>query len=78
MGVTIMAKSNNELDGQVAIVTGGARGIGAEILRELSHKGAKVVALDLVQMQFDESLKSITGESLGIAVDITKPLEVKE
>ena len=73
-----MANSNNELDGQVAIVTGGARGIGAEILRELSHKGAKVVALDLDQMQIDESLKSITGESLGIAVDITKPLEVKE
>ncbi len=78
MGVTIMANSNNELDGQVAIVTGGARGIGAEILRELSHKGAKVVALDLDQMQIDESLKSITSESLGIAVDITKPLEVKE
>jgi len=34
MGVTIMVNSSHELAGQVAIVTGGARGIGAEIIRE--------------------------------------------
>ncbi len=78
MGVTIMVTSCHELAGQVAIVTGGARRIGAEIIRELSDKGAIVVALDLDQMQIDESLKSINGECLGIAVDITKPLKVKE
>jgi len=73
-----MVNSSNELAGQVAIVTGGARGIGAEIIRELSNNGATVVAIDLDQMQIDESLKTINGESLGLGVDITKPLKVKE
>jgi 3-oxoacyl-[acyl-carrier protein] reductase len=73
-----MANSSLALDGQVAIVTGGARGIGAAILLELSNKGATVVALDLDQMQINETLKSIPGESMGIAVDITKPMEVQK
>jgi NAD(P)-dependent dehydrogenase (short-subunit alcohol dehydrogenase family) len=57
MEVTIMVNVSNELDGQVAIVTGGARGIGAEIIRELSNKGAIVVTLDLDQMQIVEIYK---------------------
>jgi 3-oxoacyl-[acyl-carrier protein] reductase len=73
-----MANSDLALDGQIAIVTGGARGIGAAILLELSSKGATVVALDLDQLQIDETLKAIPGKSLGIAVDITKPIEVQE
>jgi 3-oxoacyl-[acyl-carrier protein] reductase len=37
-----------ELDGQVAVVTGGARGIGAEIARRLARGGARVVCADVL------------------------------
>jgi len=36
-----------ELQGQVAIVTGGAAGIGKAIALELAGKGAKVVIADI-------------------------------
>jgi NAD(P)-dependent dehydrogenase (short-subunit alcohol dehydrogenase family) len=36
-----------QLDGMVAIVTGGARGIGAGIARVMADQGAKVGILDL-------------------------------
>jgi 3-oxoacyl-[acyl-carrier protein] reductase len=38
----------NEFDGQVAVVTGGARGIGAEIARRLATGGATVVCADVL------------------------------
>ncbi len=38
----------NEFDGQVAVVTGGARGIGAEIARRLARGGATVVCADVL------------------------------
>jgi 2-keto-3-deoxy-L-fuconate dehydrogenase len=37
----------DEFDGLVAVVTGGASGIGAAIARQLSENGAKVAVLDL-------------------------------
>ena len=41
------ADDKTRLDGQVAIVTGGARGIGLEIARLMTRRGAKVVVWDL-------------------------------
>jgi NAD(P)-dependent dehydrogenase (short-subunit alcohol dehydrogenase family) len=35
-----------ELDGRVALVTGGANGIGAAVTEALSARGARVVILD--------------------------------
>lgn len=42
-----MRAPNNELDGQVAIVTGGAKGIGFAIARRYAVEGARVVIADI-------------------------------
>lgn len=53
-----------ELDGQVAIVTGGGRGIGRQIVLRLAHLGAKVVAFDLNEADLSETVK-LSAENGG-------------
>lgn len=53
------------LDGKVALVTGGSRGIGAAISRELAHAGARVA----VNYRSDgETAEAIAAEIGGIAL----------
>lgn len=53
-----------EIKGQIAIVTGGASGLGADTVRLLASKGAKVAVLDLNE----ELAQSVAAEVGGIAV----------
>jgi 3-oxoacyl-[acyl-carrier protein] reductase len=59
------------LDGKWALVTGAARGIGADTAKALAAEGAKVIVLDVVQAT--ESLQEVANAINGIAlpVDIT-------
>ena len=50
------------LNGLVAVVTGGAKGIGLGIARELAHAGCRVVLWDL-----DEAALAKAKEELGYA-----------
>lgn len=52
------------LDGKIAVVTGGAKGIGAATARMLERAGARVATFDL-------SATSSTGSIVGMAVDVT-------
>lgn len=56
----------NEFDGLVAVVTGGASGIGASIARTLADRGASVAVLDLRADPVDEGL---FGVSANVADD---------
>ena len=58
-----------KIEGQVALVTGGASGLGAETARELARRGAKVTVLD----RNGDGAKAIAAEigGLGIGCDIT-------
>lgn len=55
---------SGEYDGLVAIVTGGASGIGAAVARELTTRGARVAA-------FDRDPSGVPEDVLGLEVDVT-------
>ncbi len=58
-----------KIEGQVALVTGGASGLGAETARELARRGAKVTVLD----RNGEGAKAVAADigGFGVACDIT-------
>lgn len=57
------------LDGAVALVTGGARGIGFAIAAQLAQRGAQVVIADLYQPDAIEAATRIGPGALGLGLD---------
>src|SRR5918998_3278675 len=64
------------LEGKVAVVTGGAGGIGRETARRFAEEGARVCVADLA----DEPGKEVASEVDGLYVraDVTDPDDVQE
>jgi 3-oxoacyl-[acyl-carrier protein] reductase len=62
------------LDGQVAIVTGGARGIGRAIAEVLAQEGAHVAIADLDLDAAETTARELAGggrETIGVAIDVS-------
>jgi NAD(P)-dependent dehydrogenase (short-subunit alcohol dehydrogenase family) len=73
-------KAKYDLSGQIAIVTGAARGIGLELAKNLSQCGATVVVTDLDAAGADKAARQILedgGSALGIGLDVTVPDDVQ-
>ncbi|MCM3653334.1 SDR family NAD(P)-dependent oxidoreductase [Metabacillus litoralis] len=69
------------LDGRIAIVTGGAQGIGAATVKAFSIDRAKVAIFDQNQAKMEELIQEIRaqgGECLAFQCDITKRDEVEQ
>lgn len=68
------------MNGQVALVTGGAQNIGEAIARTFSGAGAKVVIADLNGEKAAATAKAIAadtgGDVLGLGCDVTKQTDV--
>ncbi|SIS85574.1 beta-ketoacyl-ACP reductase [Alicyclobacillus vulcanalis] len=69
-----------KLDGQVAIVTGAARGIGAATAKRLAADGAKVAVFDIREELTKDTVEAIRqagGEAVGVGCDVTKADDVE-
>lgn len=56
-------------EGRVAVVTGGARGIGYAVARRLAEEGARVAIWDL--RGADEAAARLGGDAVGVTVDVS-------
>ena len=76
-----MPGTSIDLSGQIAIVTGASRGIGASIARGLAAAGADVTIADLPQRQADSAktlslIKEAGGVARALEVDVTDPDQI--
>lgn len=69
------------LNGRVAIVTGGGKGIGAHYVRGLAYAGARVVAADIDGDAAEETAQQCNAagaSAMGIRADVSDPASVEE
>ncbi|SIM51473.1 GolD/DthD family dehydrogenase [Micromonospora cremea] len=69
---------NFGLDGKVAVITGGASGIGAAIAEAYAAKGASVVVLDLAVPSDDERVAKLGASSAAFKCDVTDEASVAD
>src|SRR4051794_2584710 len=66
-----------ELNGRVAVVTGGASGIGRALARRFAAEGVRGVAVADIDSRGAEAVAAELGEkALGIGCDVTKEADV--
>jgi NAD(P)-dependent dehydrogenase (short-subunit alcohol dehydrogenase family) len=66
----------NELTGKVAIVTGGASGIGAGIVERFLAEGARVVIADVERDRGQDFAATLGGDAVFRSTDVSDPEQV--
>ncbi len=72
---------SKELEGNVAVVTGGAQGIGRAIVDLLAERGASVIVSDLKKEQADQTVATLTlagKEATAVCTDVSNAESVQE
>jgi len=70
-----------KLDGQVAVIVGGARGIGEAIAHKFAGEGARIALVDLAKMKPEldgvaQAIHQKGGQAMAIAADCTDDRQV--
>lgn len=68
----------NDLHGRVAVVTGGAFGVGRGLVEALLEEGARVVIADIEEPVLKATVEELStrGEVMGIRTDVSDPASV--
>ena len=64
------------LKDRTALVTGGARGIGAGIARCLSEEGASVAIVDIDEAEAEKTAASLGGRAIGLGADVSQEQQI--
>ena len=63
-----------DLHGKVAVVTGGASGIGLALVERFAAEGMKLVVADIEEAALEKAVAQLTGpgaEAIGVRTDVT-------
>src|SRR5688572_32869835 len=85
MGAALAAEARRsrraiDLDGAAALVTGGSRGLGLLIARELGQHGAKVVLMARDQAELDRAERKLRAEGIEVSTfggDVTREQDAR-
>jgi 3-oxoacyl-[acyl-carrier protein] reductase len=70
--------AQTDFTGQVAIVTGGAQGIGLAVARQLADGGASVALWDMDGELAAKAAAMLPGSSIGVPADVTREASITE
>jgi len=67
----------HRLDGKVALITGGASGLGAQMGRRFTEEGATVIINDLRAADAEAMAEELGGDSMGLGFDVADSTAVE-
>jgi NAD(P)-dependent dehydrogenase (short-subunit alcohol dehydrogenase family) len=72
-----MSAKRYRVDGRVVLITGGARGIGADAAARLAARGAQVALVDLEGPELEQRVRDLGPRAAAFAADVTDPVALQ-